>query len=173
MGLERGPSLRTVGSQLTDRLWGGLCHQLAGSGMPSDARRHAVPRRPPPRPGSTPLQRRGAGQRCSPSPHPRRLYNERRTAAKVGGKMKSLLNAFSKKEGKDTLRGAWCTGIRSFSRALRGRGGLRFLLKLLVMHSWHVSWSAILSHLKVPLYFVFVPESPAPCRMAFRSVHPW
>lgn len=72
-----------------------------------------MPRRPPPLPGSEPLQRRGAGLPSSPSSLPRRLYNER-TAAKVGGKMKSLLNAFTKKEGKEELSGARCMGISSF-----------------------------------------------------------
>lgn len=60
-----------------------------------------MPRCLPLLPGSEPPQRRGAGQRPPPASHPRRLYNER-TAAKVGGKMKSLLNAFTKKEGKET-----------------------------------------------------------------------
>lgn len=55
-------------------------------------------RRPPPLPGSKLLRRPGAGPPF-PSSQSRRLYNER-TAAKVGGKMKSLLNAFTKKEGK-------------------------------------------------------------------------
>lgn len=36
-------SLCTVGSQLTDRMWGGLCHQNAGYRMPSYARNYTVP----------------------------------------------------------------------------------------------------------------------------------
>lgn len=68
-------------------------------------------RRPPPLPGSKLLRRPGAG-RPFPSSQSRRLYNER-TAAKVGGKMKSLLNAFTKKEGKR----------RASRRALLARAG--------------------------------------------------
>lgn len=37
-------SLCTVGSQLTDRMWGGLCHQNAGYCLPSYARNYTVPR---------------------------------------------------------------------------------------------------------------------------------
>lgn len=98
MGSESSLSLRTLGSQLTDRVWGGLRHQHAGSGLPSYARRQAVARRLPPLSRSKLLRRPGAGPPF-PSSQSRRLYNER-TAAKVGGKMKSLLNAFTKKEGK-------------------------------------------------------------------------
>ena len=39
-----GSSLCTVGSQLTDRMWGGLCHQRAGRCVPGYAGNYTVPR---------------------------------------------------------------------------------------------------------------------------------
>lgn len=83
--------------------------------MPTEARRHTVPGRPL-------LRRRGAGRPCSLPARPRRLYNEWRSAAGVGGKMKSLLNAFAKKEGKGEPRGARCMGLGRFPRVRGGRG---------------------------------------------------
>lgn len=50
--------------------------------------------------------------------------------------MKSLLNAFTKKEGKDELSGARCTGISGFLRTLPGSRGLRSL----------PAWLAVPSH---------------------------
>lgn len=141
MGSENSLSLRTLGSQLTDRVWGGLRHQRAGSGLPSYARRQAVARRPPPLPGSKLLRRPGAG-RPFPSSQSRRLYNER-TAAKVGGKMKSLLNAFTKKEGKRRAsrraRSAWKQAASGpGGGGVGGSRGLPVLLKLPFIHSCRV-----------------------------------
>lgn len=54
--------------------------------------------------------------------------------------MKSLLNAFTKKEGKKELSGARCMGISSFLLILRGsgpEGGLQSLPKLPVVPSHH------------------------------------
>lgn len=185
MGLERSPSLRTVASQLTDRLWGGLCLQHAGSGMPSDAQRLAVPRRlPPPLPGSALLQRRGAGQRCSPTSRARRLYNEWQTAAQVGVKMKSLLNAFTRKEGKDRLRGA---GAREPAAAHRLAGGGGPRASEIASGSFLASEGIVtgggdgaplclvwnLSPREGAGLFYCCPQVSSPFRIAFWNVHPW
>ena len=94
-------------------------------------------RRPLPLPGSKLLWRPGAGPPF-PSSQSRRLYNER-TAAKFGGKMKSLLNALTKKEGKRRAslraRSAWEQAASDPGEGWGGSRGLRVLLKLPV-HSF-------------------------------------